>query len=191
MISYREQGLKEVEPYVKMVVDENIRGFLREAFKLAPVYFWEIPASSSEKYHPEWAIKKRGLFWHTTFAMYLASELSVTFGLKPLEKDIAIAACGLHDTIKYGFDYDLRYYEMHSYLPRTIYSNKTKDLSEIVGKNIFNTIMSAIESHMGTIHDGSWNSVGKKPTNSIEFVVHLADYVASRKQIKFNMIVGG
>ena len=64
MVNYRDDGLKEVEPYVKMIVDENIRKFLREAFRIAPAYFWEIPASSSGKYHPKWAVQKRGLFWH-------------------------------------------------------------------------------------------------------------------------------
>ena len=188
MVNYRDDGLKEVEPYVKMIVDENIRKFLREAFRIAPAYFWEIPASSSGKYHPKWAVQKRGLFWHSIFAMYLTSEFSTTFGLTPLERDIAIAASGLHDTVKYGIDYDLRYYEMHSYMPRTFFSNKEHDLSNIVGKEIYHAIMSAIESHMGTVHDGCWNPVRKKPNNRVEMVVHLADYVASRKQVNFSLI---
>ncbi len=188
MINYREEGLKDVEPYIKMVANEGIRKFLREALRITPAYFWEIPASSSGKYHPKWAVQKRGLFWHSIFAMYLASELSTTFGLTPLERDVAIAACCLHDTVKYGIDYDLRYYDMHSYMPRTFFSNKDHNLSEIIGRNLYHSIMSAIETHMGTMYDGSWNPVRKKPENTIETVVHLADYIASRKQVNFNLI---
>ncbi len=186
MIEQKRLGLVEVEPFIKMIENENIRGFLREALKLTPDYFWKISASSSGKYHPDWATKERGLFYHTIFSMYLASELATTFGLTYLERDIAIAACCLHDTIKYGMEYDERYYDMHPYMPRSVYGNKNNNLIDIVGKNVFNAIMSAIEAHMGTIHDGSWSSIQKKPGNTVEMVVHLADYISSRKRIAFN-----
>lgn len=182
----RKQGLQEVIPYVKMIENEQIRTFVRKALELAPLYFWIIPASSSGKYHPEWAASEGGLFRHTVLGMYLASEIARTFGCSPVERDIAIAAMAIHDTLKYGIDYDQRYFDMHPYLPRSFYGpgKNGHGLDDIVGKEIFNNIMCAVERHMGSIAFGEWHSVGRmRPEDRVEFTVHLADYIASRKKI--------
>lgn len=184
----REQGLAEIRPYVKFITNTTILSFTIKALEMAPLYFWIIPASSSGKYHPEWSLGDGGTVRHTVFAMYLGHELSRTFGLTELEHDIVISALALHDTLKYGIEYDVRYFPMHPYLPRNYYGNKHDGIVTSFFKEpgIPNTLFDAIERHMGSIATGEWHSVGRvKPENKVEYVVHLADYLASRKQLKF------
>ena len=70
-----------------------------------PDYFFEIPASSTGKYHPEFASTKNGLVKHTKVAVRIAKELLDNPGLnnfKDNEKDIIIMALTLHDGLKKG-----------------------------------------------------------------------------------------
>lgn len=180
----REEGLESIRPYVKMIIDETLRNFTFSCLEQAPEYFWSIPASSTGKYHPEWAVMEAGLLRHTVLAMYLGRELARTFGLTALEQDIAISALALHDTVKYGEDYNVKNYPMHPFLPRNYYRDVVQKY--YADRSVPNTVFDAVERHMGSIHSGEWTSVGRvKPENRIEYVVHLADFVASRKKIHF------
>lgn len=183
---YREAGLKEAQAYLKYITHPQLAEFLWKAWLAAPAYFWEIPASSTGKYHPSWATEPAGLLRHTICAMYIGRELSGTFGLPEIERDVAVTALGIHDTLKYGVDYDLRYHDMHPYLPRSYYK-KPHDLHCIIGGDLYEAVMDAVEVHMGDMASGKWASVGKlKPSNRVETVVHIADYIASRKKIMFS-----
>lgn len=185
MTDLREQGLKSIEPYIRAIKDSTIRKFTRSCLEEAPPYFWHIPASSSGKWHPVWAVMESGLLRHTVLAIYLGKELARTFGLTPLETDIALSALAIHDTVKYGMGvYDVQYYPMHPYLPRICYKKLAQE--HFTNPVIPNTIFDAVERHMGSINDGEWTSIGRiKPENRVEYVVHLADYIASRKKIHF------
>lgn len=184
----RLEGLKEIEPYLKLISEQPIRDFTRKCLEAAPVYFWHIPASSSGKYHPSWAVQECGLLRHVVLTAYLADELSHTFGLTSDEHDIAVAAALLHDTLKYGINYDVRYHDMHSYLPRNYFLKEKKIMLPIgMSQANFKAIFDAVDTHMGSIATGAWNPVNRViPQTLVEQVVHLADYVASRKKINFS-----
>ena len=51
--------------YIK---DENIRKSLIELLKILPDYWYEVPASSTGKYHPEYALGDGGLLRHSKAA---------------------------------------------------------------------------------------------------------------------------
>lgn len=187
-MTHREQGLQLIQPYIRTIADPDIRKFTHACLQVAPDYFWTIPSSSTGKYHPEWALGDAGLFRHTILVMYLCGELAGTFGLSPLERDMAISAGAIHDTLKYGIEYEIEYHHMHPYLPRTYYKRLDEPINPyaMVRPNVYNLIMDAVECHMGDIHSGRWSTVSKvKPTTPLEVVVHLADYTASRKKIHF------
>ena len=40
---------------IEMICDENIKRLVRIVLDKAPENFWTIPASSTEKYHPDYA----------------------------------------------------------------------------------------------------------------------------------------
>ena len=88
--------------YVK---DTNKRNDLILLVSGLPDYFFEIPASSTGKYHPEFAATEHGLVKHTKVATRIAYELLNNPGLNNFtdsEKDIIIMALVLHDGFKSG-----------------------------------------------------------------------------------------
>lgn len=168
--------------YLRLIKDENLRNLAKQFWLKSPDYFFVIPGSSSGKYH--WAKELGGLFDHVCMAMYCAAELALSFGLTQKERDLALVAVAGHDCIKYGIDYDKRYFDMHPFLPRSVFG---KQFGEDYSEHDLEVIFSAIERHMGGISDGQWTSVGRiKPETPIEQVVHLADFMASRKHVIMN-----
>ncbi len=58
--------------YIK---DKKIRNSLKTMLNLLPEYFYQIPASSTGKYHPEFTLGDGGLVRHTKAAVRIAYEL--------------------------------------------------------------------------------------------------------------------
>ena len=88
--------------YIK---DDKKREDLKYLVSNLPDYFFNIPASSSGKYHPDFARSEHGLVKHTKVAVRIAKELLDNPGLNDFndnEKDIIIMALILHDGFKSG-----------------------------------------------------------------------------------------
>lgn len=159
-----------------MIPIKDIREFTYNCLDLVPDYFWTIPASSSGKYHPSFAQGKGGLVRHTEMAFLIAKELCTTYELTPINESIALSAVLLHDSFKYGKTYDKKEYRNHSYLPKQ-YLFHVEGLNDETKEIIFK----CIGSHMGTMKSGKWNPKKEVPTTILEQIVHLSDYIASRK----------
>ena len=56
---------------INYVKDENLRSDLKILIELLPDYFFEVPASSTGKYHPDFALGDGGLVRHTKAAVRL------------------------------------------------------------------------------------------------------------------------
>ena len=163
--------------YIK---DDKIRDDLKQLVNGLPDYFFEVPASSTGKYHPKFALGNGGLLRHTKVAVRIAYELLSNPGLNNFmdrEKDLIIVAVLLHDGFKSGlvkenytrFDHPLlaaQYVSENSALPK-------EDIELIVDM---------ISSHMGIwTTDYNGNEVLPKPKDKYQRFVHMCDYVASRK----------
>lgn len=88
--------------YIK---DNKKREDLKLLVNELPDYFFNIPASSTGKYHPDFAKSEHGLVKHTKVAVRFAKELLDNPGLNNFsdnEKDIIIMAIVLHDGCKSG-----------------------------------------------------------------------------------------
>ncbi|KZR57900.1 hypothetical protein [Pseudobacillus badius] len=191
---YKEKAFKQAEKYFNLISDATIREFARYMWQSAPDYFFIIPASVSGKYHAEWSTDKGGLVRHVLMGVQVADDLSRTFDLSDEETDLALAAMFGHDLIKYGLDFDERYLDMHPYMPRNYfgYYKSPFYVGEFAKTSQFDLIMTAIERHMGNIMSGAWTSVGGlRPETPLQYVVHLADYVASRKNIVLTDYISG
>lgn len=191
---FRTKGRKMFDKYLSLISNQNIRAFAEHMLDKAPDYFYVIPASTSGKYHAQWATDLGGLVRHVVMGCEVAYELSRTFDLTDEETDMALAAMIGHDTLKYGIEFDLKYYDMHPFMPRSYYgSYKSVGYAGEFTKTLaFDTIMYAIERHMGNIMTGAWTSVGGiRPNTPLQHVVHLADYVSSRKNIVLADYVSG
>lgn len=171
---------------INLIQDIELQDFVRYYLdNCVPNYFWEIGASSSGKYHPQFSQGEGGLVRHTKAVVLFAQELlrmSPYAYLSDTFKDYVLVACIVHDTAKYGCqEYDKKAYQGHAFNARL--------LVEMAWSDFFGYphlcpiyLLDAIESHMG-----QWGS--KKPFNNIDRCVHMADYMASRNFIDIPQIV--
>ena len=164
---------------------------------LLPDYFFEVPASSTGKYHPKFSLGEGGLVRHTKSAVRIAHELlgnnSLFNTFTSDEKDMMIAALLVHDGLKSGLvKSEYTVFEHPLLIIKFIQDNRSKltlDDSEI------ELICSVIETHMGEwTRDYKGNEVLEKPKTKYQKFVHMCDFLSSRKflNIEFdgNEIVG-
>ena len=187
--------MKKYEVFKKemyYVKDSNRRKDLRILITSLPTYFFEIPASSTGKYHPSFALGDGGLVRHTKVAVRIAHELleNNTIGMKftDKDKDLIIMALVLHDGLKCGKEHDKYTKFDHPLLiSKHIMEQKNKlslDIDDI------RKLCSMIESHMGewTYDSYQKKEVLPKPRTAEQRFVHMCDFLASRKflDVKFD-----
>lgn len=184
-MSIKSEGLKLLEPYIEEIEDHKIKMLTSTCLEKAPNYFWVRPVAVSGKYHPAFVNCQGGTVKHTAFAVYLGIELCNTFGIDEgtIQRDIIISALILHDTFKSGYNDsdDWRYGLFHPFMPRKAFEKECSRISPH-----FDSIMTLIETHMGNIESGAWTPGGLKPESVEAQIVHLADYIASRRQLDWN-----
>lgn len=153
-----------------------------------PDYFFEIPASSTGKYHPEFASSEHGLVKHTKVAVRIAHELLDNPGLNNFtdsEKDIIIMAIILHDGFKSGRIKE-KYTRFDHPLLSASYVRECKDKLSLNDKEV-ELLARVISSHMGIWNkDFNDNEVLPKPNDKYERFVHMCDYISSKKFINVN-----
>ena len=176
---------KYFEREINLIKNEDYRMFVRFYLDTyVPEYFWEIGASSSGKYHPQFSQGEGGLIRHTKAVVMFAEELlrmSSYMYMSEEHKDFVIMACIVHDTCKYGCtEYNKEEYKDHA-----------KNACELVNKcweyefdkSASEFFLSAIRCHMG-----QWSEREDRPFTNIDRCVHMADYMASRNFIDIPQI---
>lgn len=166
--------------YIK---DSKKREDLKYLVSNLPDYFFEIPASSTGKYHPAFASTEHGLVKHTKLAVRIAKELLDNPGLnnfKDNEKDIIIMALVLHDGFKCGKIKE-KYTRFDHPLLASSFIDEHRDKLSLSDEEI-DLIKRVISSHMG-IWNRDFNDleVLPKPKDKYERFVHLCDYLSSKK----------
>ncbi|WP_157109872.1 hypothetical protein [Thermanaeromonas toyohensis] len=160
---------------LSLVKNAKVRQFVEACLRDAPEYFWRVPASSSGKYHPGWAQGEGGLVRHTKAAVRVALDLLRAYPHLEKSRDFIVAALLLHDTLKHGTG-EGRTVKEHPLLPEQYYRAHTK----LIGRRAYKKVMALIRGHMGI-----WGPVkpriGLFSRLSVVELVHLADYIASRK----------
>lgn len=140
-----------------------------------PTYFWEVPASSSGKYHPEYALGEGGLIRHTKAAVRFCVDLKPIAGFTEEEYNYAIAALLLHDSWKQG-NFEGRTAFNHPLLAgKYVRINAPEWYAE--------KVCPLIESHMGQWNTSKWADGVELPLpkTKLQKFVHMCDYLASRK----------
>ena len=178
-----EQKLAFFADELNLIKSESIRKFTEDMLGKLPEYFFEIQASSTGKYHPTFAQGEQGLVRHTICAINIAYDLvnrNDMFASCKQYSDHIISALMLHDGCKSGRI--KQQYTQHDHpvqicnLIKENYNDKNSEL-----------ICNLISSHMGQWSTGRGSSVVlPKPQNVLQSVVHLADYLASRRYLDFN-----
>lgn len=180
------KNIKLFECEINLIVNEDLRMAVKSYMEEAvPDYFWTDGASSSGKYHPQFAQGEGGLVRHTKAVVMFAEELlrmSSYAYMKEEYKDYVIAACIVHDTMKYGIDkFDKAEYKNHA-------ANAAYYFGEWCrvecGFTCSEFLLNAIAAHMG-----QWSTEKEdRPFTNIDRCVHLADYMASRSFIDIPQI---
>lgn len=163
--------------------DKDIRAFAEKCILKTPDYFYTVPASSTGKYHPEYSLGKGGLIRHTKALVKIAHDLLDLEFFKemftPLETDMIIAAGILHDSFKHG-DTMQRYCIANHPVVAADHILEWADEDE---REFAKIISDLVRSHMG-----QWctdyktkKEIMPKPQTDAEKVLHLFDYLASRK----------
>ena len=158
----------------------------KKAIELLPDYFFEIPASSTGKYHPAFAQGDGGLVRHTKVAVRMCYELSnnnsIGYSFNSDEKDLMIIALILHDGLKSGNPKEKYTRADHPLLAASL----VRDNKDLIGFTDGETkfVSSVIESHMGEWNkDYNGNEILPIPKNKYQRFVHMCDFLASKKFI--------
>ncbi len=168
----------------------NIREDVTKLLNLLPDYFYDIPASSTGKYHPDYALGKGGLARHTKAAVRIAFELLQNNAIGDIftskEKDLILFSILLHDGLKSGLTKDEYTVFEHSLL-MVDFINKNSSILTLTKEDI-DLVTSMISSHMGQWNTNKYSTIVLPlPTNKYQKFVHMCDYLASRKfiEVKF------
>lgn len=158
---------------------------------LLPDYFFEVPASSTGKYHPMFSLGNGGLLRHTKAAVRIAKELydnnSLTGSFTDNEKDLMLIAIIMHDGLKLGLERD-KYTKFEHPLLMSNYIKENKSKTEFTDEEI-EFLYNVISSHMGPWNTNQYSDVILPiPESKYQKFVHLCDYLASRRflDVKFD-----
>ncbi|MCK9440275.1 MAG: hypothetical protein M0Q13_02485 [Methanothrix sp.] len=189
--------------YVELIKNPSIQHFTREVLvNYSPNYFWTTSASKSGKYHNADECEKSGLLLHIKRAINMSLVLMRGLGWydhmgstvkveKEEDYDVVLSAIILHDLLTAGFEgrekkngCDLSTDNLHPYyvrehlrMKKINYQNEEIYMYKLP---FFDKIMKAIEGHYGY-----WSvmphTANLENAQSNEFIVYMADYIASRK----------
>ena len=169
--------------------NEDMKEFFKELIKTVPSYFWTVGASSTGKYHPQFALGDGGLVRHTCA---LVRFLNHTFEIESMnkwtsrERDMLRICGAMHDTRKSGTQEEYEHnkytkFEHPLYAAEVIRSFDGKFLTH----DEIEQMATTTESHMGAWNtDKRSSTVLPKPTTRMQKMLHWADYLASRKDIE-------
>ena len=160
------------DPELVQITDLALRNKVRELIEKADSRHETEPASSTGKYHPDFAQGEGGLVRHTKAVVFMVNELCRARA--DLDQNCLIAAALLHDMHKYKEAGKYTCHE-HPFLMAC-------DASEA---GLPAAIVFAIESHMGRWNTSNRSSVVLPvPSDDFQWLLHYADYLASRTWLK-------
>lgn len=163
----------------------------KRLIELLPDYFFSVAASSTGKYHPQFAQGEAGLLRHTKAAVRLAYELTnnqcIGKAFNDKEKDLILIALIMHDGCKHGL-IETKYTVADHPLIVARLIRENKDKLTLTDEEL-ELLCSMIETHMGEFNkDYKGHTLMPLPNNRYQNFVHMCDYLASKKflDIKFD-----
>lgn len=169
--------------------NDDIKNFAKECIDTIPTYFYDVGASSTGKYHPQYALGDLGLARHTcALVRFLNHILSIDCyknDFTSRERDLLRVAGIMHDSRKSGSDEDYAKNKFTKFNHPILAANEIRTIIGFVPEEEIELVASAIESHMGQwCTDKRSSVVLPTPENKYQKILHLADYLASRKDIE-------
>lgn len=182
-----DERMNLVRPVLSTIKNEDIRKFAFVLLNNIPEYIWQVPASSTGKYHPEYSLGEGGLMRHqiavVRFLNFFFELEQYNSKMTDREMDL-MRVCGLvHDCMKSGTqkDFEANKYTKFDHPLQIAAFIKKYDGKYLTSEEI--EFMSCVVSK----HMGQWNEDKKtgvllpKPNERFSRMLHVADYLASRK----------
>lgn len=166
------------------IQDETVQEDCRTMIELLPDYFFEVAASSTGKYHPEYSLGKGGLLRHSKAAVRIGYELlqdsCIGDKYSDIEKDIMLMGLLLHDGLKLGLPREQYTRIDHPILMANYIMEHKEEL--LMSDEEIELLCSVIRTHMGPwTTDYQGNEILEAPKTKYQNFVHMCDYLASRK----------
>lgn len=175
---------KEFEMELSYIKDKQIKEALVNVLKLLPDYWFTVAASSTGKYHPDYALGDEGLLRHSKAAMRIGFELlsdpAIGDKYTQAEKDLMLMALLIHDGVKYGVPKEKYTRFDHPILMAEFLMEYEEEIGLEMDDIEF--LCDVIKTHMGVwTKDYNGEEVLEPPKTKYQNFVHMCDYLASRK----------
>ena len=179
----KEEMFLDELSYIK---DDNYQEALLNIINMLPEYWFHEAASSTGKYHPEYALGEGGLLRHSKAAMRIGFELleNPAIGNKytDREKDLMLMSLLVHDGLKLGLPQEKYTRFDHPILMGKFIVDKREEIG--LSEEDAKFMNDVIKTHMGVwTKDYNWNEVLEPPKTKYQNFVHMCDFLASRKSI--------
>lgn len=181
------EKLKLVQPVLDTFENEDIKEFAIVLLDDMPEYIWHVGASSTGKYHPAYSLGEAGLMRHqiavVRFVNFFLELEQYNSKLTSRERDLIRLSGFVHDGRKSGSQED---YEKSKYTRFNHPILMADVIRSFDGKYLtheeIEMVADTISKHMGQWNvDKKTNVELPKPNNKFARMVHVADYLASRK----------
>lgn len=185
----REEKIKCFEVELNFIEDEKLRQFAMELIANADDYFFVVPGSSSGKYHPPFDLGEGGLMRHTKCVAFMTRCLCEAQMVDTKIKDLLIIGALAHDMKKQG-EGEGQHYTIweHPRLAKEYILNMQNAFPNLISKKDANLMAEAVHSHMGKWGHYEEYAKGREqmplPLSDTQKILHSADYIASRKEIR-------
>jgi hypothetical protein len=182
-----EERLKLVRPVLDTFENEDIKNFAIVLLDDMPDYIWHVGASSTGKYHPAYSLGEAGLMRHqiavVRFLNFFLELEQYNNKLTSRERDLVRLSGLVHDGRKSGSQEDYEKSKYTRFNHPVLMANAVRSFDgQYLNHEEIELIADTISKHMG-----QWNTDKKtnvelpKPNNKYARMVHVADYLASRK----------
>ena len=175
--------------------NEDIKKFAEECIDSISEYIYHVPASSSGKYHPKYALNEGGLIRHTLALLRIMNHLfsidCVKDQFTSRERDLLRVAGLMHDTKKSGSQEEFEHNKYTKFNHPLLAADEVvrvwkAETEQTITPDELKIIYCAIRSHMGQFNTDKRNPGIELPTpkTKYEIIIHVCDYLASRKDIE-------
>lgn len=183
-----DERMNLVKPVLDTIENEDIKEFAVALLDELPEYIWTVPASSTGKYHPAYSLGDGGLMRHqiavVRFLNFFFELEQYGSKLTSREMDLMRVAGLVHDGMKSGTQEQFTKSKYTKFDHPILMADKILECNGHLPTEELELIASAISRHMGQWNtDKKSSTVLPKPNEKFSRMLHVADYLASRKSL--------
>ena len=182
-----EERFNLVKPVLDTFENDDIKEFAVVLLDNLPEYVWHVGASSTGKYHPQYSLGEGGLMRHqmavVRFLNFFFELEQYNSKLTSREMDLVRLAGLVHDGRKSGSqtDYEKNKYTKFDHPIQMADVIRSYD-GQYLDHDELEMMADAISRHMGAWNvDKKSTVVLPKPNDKFSRMLHVSDYLASRK----------